>query len=879
MGILGKAGLAAVVLFGSALSGGVGAIEYSGVDLDNEQLCLVAVKGTYKGSSSFVWDPKFKAYMNEALKRGLTPEKCGVYFPVVQETETSTPTPMTECDRLAAHPHDPMKLGAGIEADKVDGIGAIKACEAAVKAYPDAERLWFQMGRAFDIQDDYSKSIHWYRKAVERGYSAAQNNLGLMYARGEGVTKDHKEALKWFRKAAEQGHAVGQRNTGLIYEKGEGVTKDYKEAVKWYRKAAEQGYASAQNNLGFMYMNGEGVTKDYGKALKWFRLAAEQGHADAQTNVGWIYANFEGIKQDFVEAVKWYRKAAEQGEPNAQNNLGVLYENGNGVKLDVDIAIQWYRKAANQDHEIAKNNLKKLSKLLADRKAFTALLKRAESGDAEAQFKVADEHNGGSFFNDAEVVTQWYIKAANQGHAKAQNKLGDMYEDGTGVKRNPRLAIKWFTKAATQGLASAQHSLGIMYGKGLGVIQDEVEALKWLYLSSAQGVGAGDRDKQVKMMSPGQIAQAKRLAKAWKPSADPEAPSPTPTVSKPNKALLEALAPIREAHRDAVAVVIGNRDYKGEVPQVSYAISDATAVSAMLQNRLGYRVGNIIDLRDATLNDMAAVLGNERTPEGKLHDWIKPGQSDVFVFYSGHGVPGLKDKRPYLLPVDGDANRAEITGYPLDVLYKNLAKLSAKSVTVFIDACFSGDSPKGMIVKSASGISLEARLPKSAKSMTVITAAQGDQLASWDEKAKHGLFTKHLLEALEGKADSKRYGNEDGEVSLAEVRNYLDQEMTYQARRRFGRTQQASVRGDADTVLSTVLDLPKEEDDGIEEMDAHYKVLKTANIRSGPGTTHDIVGKLEVNQSVNVTGKVIGKNWFRLGDGTFVFGSLLGVVN
>jgi uncharacterized protein YgiM (DUF1202 family) len=54
---------------------------------------------------------------------------------------------------------------------------------------------------------------------------------------------------------------------------------------------------------------------------------------------------------------------------------------------------------------------------------------------------------------------------------------------------------------------------------------------------------------------------------------------------------------------------------------------------------------------------------------------------------------------------------------------------------------------------------------------------------------------------------------------------------------------------------------------------------KPANIRSGPGTSHDIVGKLEVNQSVNVAGKVIGKNWFRLGDGTFVFGSVLGAVN
>ena len=87
--------------------------------------------------------------------------------------------------------------------------------------------------------------------------------------------------------------------------------------------------------------------------------------------------------------------------------------------------------------------------------------------------------------------------------------------------------------------------------------------------------------------------------------------------------------------------------------------------------------------------------------------------------------------------------------------------------------------------------------------MISITAAQGDQFASWDEDAKHGLFTKHLLEALAGKADAKRYGNRDGKVTLAEVKNYLDREMTYQARRRYNRDQTAAVSGDRELVLSS----------------------------------------------------------------------------
>ena len=89
------------------------------------------------------------------------------------------------------------------------------------------------------------------------------------------------------------------------------------------------------------------------------------------------------------------------------------------------------------------------------------------------------------------------------------------------------------------------------------------------------------------------------------------------------------------------------------------------------------------------------------------------------------------------------------------------------------------------------------------RTLISITAAQGDQFASWDEDAKHGLFTKHLLEALKGTADSKRYGNNDGKIPVAEIKTYLDREMTYQARRRYNRDQVASIHGERNTVLST----------------------------------------------------------------------------
>jgi hypothetical protein len=268
------------------------------------------------------------------------------------------------------------------------------------------------------------------------------------------------------------------------------------------------------------------------------------------------------------------------------------------------------------------------------------------------------------------------------------------------------------------------------------------------------------------------------------------------------------MAPVRRKNRRSFAVIIGNRNYSGRVPTVDFAHNDADAMKHFIVNKLGYRTGNIFDLRDAGVNAISAVLGNEKSHEGDLFNAIRKGQSDVIVYYSGHGVPGLKDERPYLLPVDGDPNSAEITGFSVDTMYSNLAKLPARSVTVFLDACFSGESEKGMLVSSASGISVTAKLPSSKGQMTVITAAQGNQLASWDPKARHGLFTKHLLDALNGEADNKGYGNYDGKVSLSEIQNYLDEEMTYQARATWKRRQNAYVRGSGDTILSTVFRVP-----------------------------------------------------------------------
>jgi len=60
---------------------------------------------------------------------------------------------------------------------------------------------------------DYASAVSLFRSLAEAGDPRAQDNLGLMYSKGEGAPQDYAEALKWCRRAAEQGNPHAQGNS------------------------------------------------------------------------------------------------------------------------------------------------------------------------------------------------------------------------------------------------------------------------------------------------------------------------------------------------------------------------------------------------------------------------------------------------------------------------------------------------------------------------------------------------------------------------------------------------------------------------------------------------------------------------------------------
>ena len=131
---------------------------------------------------------------------------------------------------------------------------------------------------------DFQTALKEWKPLADQGDADAQNNLGAMYADGEGVVEDDAEAARWYRLAADQGLAAAQVFLGAMYANGRGVPEDDAEAVRWYRLAADQGHAGAQNNLGVMYYNGEGVLQDNVTAHMWFNIAGANGDEDGRDN-------------------------------------------------------------------------------------------------------------------------------------------------------------------------------------------------------------------------------------------------------------------------------------------------------------------------------------------------------------------------------------------------------------------------------------------------------------------------------------------------------------------------------------------------------------------------------------------------------------------
>jgi len=232
---------------------------------------------------------------------------------------------------------------------------------------------------------------------------------------------------------------------------------------------------------------------------------------------------------------------------------------------------------------------------------------------------------------------------------------------------------------------------------------------------------------------------------------------------------------------NTLAVIIGIEDYK-YAPQVDFAKRDAQVFYKYASSVFGIPKQNIYFLTntEATLGEFNKIFSKD----GWLARRTAKGESKVIVYYAGHGAPDIKSKSAYLIPYDIDPNYAK-TGFSIDNMYSSLSALNAKSVTVFLDACFSGKSRnEKMLIAGARSVIIKTESSAfSAKNMAVLSASSNEEYSAAYPEKHHGIFTYYLLKALQQNAHSLGSVSisnffEDIKKEVVKRAGYLDKEQT-----------------------------------------------------------------------------------------------------
>lgn len=214
----------------------------------------------------------------------------------------------------------------------------------------------------------------------------------------------------------------------------------------------------------------------------------------------------------------------------------------------------------------------------------------------------------------------------------------------------------------------------------------------------------------------------------------------------------------RAEAENTFAVVIANENYQ-EAVNVPNALNDGEVFAKYCNKTLGLASSNIHLVKNATFNNLKREM-NWLQQIAEAYD----GNVKFIVYYAGHGIPDEQTQSAYLLPVDGVGNDIS-TGYSLKEFYAMLNKTKARSVMVFLDACFSGATRDGGMMMAARGVAIKTKHEKPvAGNLVVLSATQGAETAYPYNDKQHGLFTYYLLKKLQ---DSK------GDVTLGELTNYV----------------------------------------------------------------------------------------------------------
>lgn len=605
---------------------------------------------------------------------------------------------------------------------------------------------------------------------AESGNADYQYKLGKYYLN----INECSIGFPWFQRAALQNHKVGMYFTGWCYYYGEGVKKDLRKAYYWFTKCAQKGDSQAKKMV---------------KSIK------------NQINVDdIIFADpFDPSRPPILEIIPnsiLFTDANKNNAIDANENCCIkfkIHNNGKGNAINCFAKIIPNETTKEIKYADINIPLIKPQETIDVSMPLTSTTKVSD-GIANLRLKVEEPHGFGTETASISINTKKFVAPLLQ---IVDSKVSP--SEGTTLKKMSPFYLQVLLQNTKKGSAdNVKVKIGLPTNVLLMESQKEEEYFAYisggetksinypliinnnyasndvpitLYVKEKYGEYA--ENKTINLHINQSITNNNIIIKEKEINTKNQDIKIASISSDIDKNIPEAI----NSNSNTFAIVIANETYNKEA-NVPYAVNDGNIFKEYCRNCLGIPEKNIHLITNATLNDIRHEV-----------KWIQDvaevykGDAKIIFYYAGHGIPDEKSKNAYLLPTDGYGSDVA-TGYSLENLYKTFGSLPSKSITVFLDACFSGAKRDGNMLASARGVAIKVKQTIPVGNMVVFTAAQGDETAYPYKEEEHGLFTYYLLKKLQ---ETK------GNATLGELSDYIKEQVERQSIVTNGKLQSPSI--------------------------------------------------------------------------------------